>query len=365
MSKRAQIEENGPLSAYQAAVLDELNKRDRCEVLTDWGQRAAAAQVRVAAQGHLYKVRVCRQDAGRTGGGIRGLVEGFSRGSRKRLLELMSRLDFQYLPGGLCVYVTVTYPADYPSDRYAKRHHMRAFFERVRRRWRSSAAGIWRMEHQGRGAPHFHILLWGVPPIAVELLRSWWAGIIGYLGPYELQVDSQVLTDWRQVMSYVGKYVAKVVAEISSPAATEVVEDCVSFEQVMITPPGVLDIVTYWHAGESSSEAPACEEQVGSTRSDTIGRVWGVFQRDLLPWGKVEYMQLEVGRWLAKVKRMADGVLKGLYRARVVIARRRGRKPGPCFKVAKGLRCGFSLFSEDPYRFFDAALGVYCPDGAS
>lgn len=299
--------------------------------LCDQGRQFQSSVVRVVSQGHLCKA-TCRWDGGgQQGGGRRGAIKGFSAGSRKRFFERMARLEVAAGKGVVCLFVSVTYPADYPSDRVAKRRHMRAFFERIRRRWPKSS-GVWRLEHQKRGAPHFHMIFFGLPLLDQATVQSWWREVIGYEGPYTLQVDVQEVKGWRHLLSYVSKYVAKVQAEPSEdPAENE-----------------HLDYLTYWHADNSDGEAA---EYLGQNRADTLGRVWGVFNGDCLPYGEMTYFEFPSSGFLPTVKRSANGWLRAA-------ARSAGKKR--VFQVNHGQGSGFTLFCESPGRWLDLCLGAFC-----
>jgi len=94
---------------------------------------------------------------------IRGPVKGFSRRSRKRLIELMASTRFD----GDMVFLTMTY-SDEMAFRYDLHH---AHFEALRRRierMSDKVSVIWRKEmrerksgkYQGKVAPHYHLLIY-------------------------------------------------------------------------------------------------------------------------------------------------------------------------------------------------------------
>lgn len=67
-------------------------------------------------------------------------------------------------------FVTLTYPDQYLPEPKSWKRDMATFVKRLRRE-HSEACGFWKMElkvrqsgaYQGRIAPHFHLLVWGVP----------------------------------------------------------------------------------------------------------------------------------------------------------------------------------------------------------
>lgn len=67
-------------------------------------------------------------------------------------------------------FVTLTYPAKFPTVSRAKRD-LKVFQQRLIRRFPGSG-GIWKLEPQERGAPHYHLLIWGFQPL------NYWAGFV-------------------------------------------------------------------------------------------------------------------------------------------------------------------------------------------
>lgn len=97
---------------------------------------------------------------------IRGKVVGFSRKSRKRLIELMASTRFD----GDMVFLTLTYPDEFPASTETWLNHFEAFRRRLERMSRRINV-IWRKEpkerksgqSQGKVAPHYHLILY-IPP---------------------------------------------------------------------------------------------------------------------------------------------------------------------------------------------------------
>jgi hypothetical protein len=67
--------------------------------------------------------------------------------------------------------VTLTYPRSWPRDPATWKKDLDTFGKRLRRRYPTLSA-VWRMEFQGRGAPHFHLILFLPRP-----LRPPWSGL--------------------------------------------------------------------------------------------------------------------------------------------------------------------------------------------
>lgn len=196
--------------------------------------------VEIEAQGSLLAVarrynRVTRPSVG----GKRGLVTGFSSGSRRRLIRKLARLDIK-----TAKFLTLTYPLDYPHPQQAKNHH-RALLERIRRRW-PQASAIWRLEFQQRGAPHFHYLFFNLPWLPFKVLRRWWAEIIDHDQSEPLFVRIEAVKSKRGVMYYASKYMSKTDGDADGGSA-------------------LFNYVTYLHAG----------------------RVWGIFNKAFIPFAEL------------------------------------------------------------------------------
>lgn len=128
-------------------------------------------------------------------GRTRGAITEWSRGSRRRMVRRIAELDFSAWSqdGGNLAMVTLTLPGEWqmvaPTGQVWKR-----LIDVLRKRWLREVGtpwrGLWKMEFQGRGAPHQHMLM-RVPVFALtrdpddpdkrELFQRWlsraWADI--------------------------------------------------------------------------------------------------------------------------------------------------------------------------------------------
>jgi hypothetical protein len=153
----------------------------------------------------------------RRGGGIRDRVKGFSRSSRRNLLRRLASINraaFRALKGRM-VFVTLTYPHEYPDDPERCKGHLKAFRKRLQREYGPFAA-FWRMGIQRRGAWHFHLLLFVGPTFGpIEELRrfisSSWYEVTGRISEGHLRAGTRVeaAKKWRQATSYAERYLAK------------------------------------------------------------------------------------------------------------------------------------------------------------
>ncbi len=75
----------------------------------------------------------------------RGEIVEFSAASRRRMLELLAKVEQSAVP----IFVTLTYPDNFPLYREDYKGHLEAFCDRVQRRW-PTAAIIWKLEFKAR-----------------------------------------------------------------------------------------------------------------------------------------------------------------------------------------------------------------------
>jgi hypothetical protein len=227
-------------------------------------------------------------------GGKRGKVTEFSPASRRRLQSLLQKMEFD---GG--VFMTLTYPAEFPSPAVAKKH-LHNFFRKMSR-LHPEASAIWRLEFQKRGAPHFHLMWFNLPYMPKAYLKKVWGQVIGYADPF---TRIEWMQSRRGVVSYVSKYVAKVGGEAGGGFNLD----------------AYLRGVDFVH--------PLTGELCGP-----VGRWWGVFNASKLP--------------LAPEIRIAvSGKLAPFYQLRRG-ARRKWRG------VSRRPTHGFSLFVDDADRWFE------------
>lgn len=225
-----------------------------------------SASIGVAAHVESAKRGTVRANVGK-----RGNVTTFSRKSRKRLLNEFAQFDKRQVATDAVVLLTLTY-ADAPDPREAKAD-LEAMRRRLERRYPHMSA-VWRLELQPErskreGVPviHYHLMVFGLKRgrnmsdamLKAELL-SWmpaaWTAISG--APSQ-GCDIRVESSWRRVFSYLAKYVAKV--------------------------------------ADDAENMPALPEG--------MGRHWGRFRRDLLPWSV---------RWVGYVSSMAQKRMAGHFR---------------------------------------------------
>jgi len=136
----------------------------------------------------------------------RGKCGSFGRKSRARLLQYMATVRHDVLPW----FLTLTYPNEWPLewdawkahlDRFAKNHLCRSGRTPVR------CGGIWKLEPQKRGAPHFHAILYGRSDYDIPQLSLAWSKVIGTNCPHHPRYGLKLepARSIRGVMAYAGK----------------------------------------------------------------------------------------------------------------------------------------------------------------
>jgi hypothetical protein len=139
----------------------------------------------------------------------RGKVREFSRKSRTRLQQTICAIPIEHVGRGV-LFVTLTYPSVYPGTWPVWKRQLDRWLKRLRRRL-PRCAGVWKLEPQARGAPHFHLLLVGAPFMAKEWLSRSWYESVRSDDPRHLAAGTnvQLARSHRGVVAYAAKYVAK------------------------------------------------------------------------------------------------------------------------------------------------------------
>jgi hypothetical protein len=154
-------------------------------------------------------------DGHQHGGGERGAINGFSANSRRRLMYTIASIRRD---ADLPCFVTLTYPSKFPDPKESKRH-LKIFIQRLLRAY-PHVAGLWKLEPQERGAPHYHALLWGVDSAELKNFVPYtWHKIAGDGDNYHLLFHLGLLhnskhcvslvNSFRGVWAYASKYLGK------------------------------------------------------------------------------------------------------------------------------------------------------------
>lgn len=151
------------------------------------------------------------------GGGKRGVIQTFSRQSRRRLLERVHRLK----KDARCLFITLTLPDGVETSGKALKRWLKAWWKRIQRRF-AAASSLWRVESKARksgaqvGAAvgHLHLLMFGVPmqPGLKQFISESWFAVVGSGDEKHLKAGTRVEAprDWDAVSKYATKlYAAK------------------------------------------------------------------------------------------------------------------------------------------------------------
>ena len=133
---------------------------------------------------YLRVMKAKRQQEKRKGNAIeegrreiakRGRISNFSYKSRLNLLQTLAQVKRNNLP----CFVTLTYPKDFTFEVERWKRDLMTFIKRLSRTF-PEVCGIWKLEPQDRGAPHYHVMVWGAE---LEGLRDFvpqaWHAVVG------------------------------------------------------------------------------------------------------------------------------------------------------------------------------------------
>ena len=189
------------------ATKDHLKKASKCSRRDP--KEKCEARAYVHRRDVVLKLTGMRAGPG-NGGAVRGAIRGFTHQSRRRLNHLVRNTNDLW--NG---FLTVTYPAEFPTDGRAVKRHLNALCSWLRRR---KVAYIWIMEFQERGAPHFHFLISGW--LNKDEVAERWTAIVNPVFPSErdkmLRASTRVesVKNPDHVGGYMGAYMSKLEQKI-------------------------------------------------------------------------------------------------------------------------------------------------------
>jgi hypothetical protein len=216
--------------------------RSQVERLDPVRETVGVATVRVAHGGTVVRCALSgAAPAARLEQARRGAIVGYSRRAGRRLKDLVASVNQS--KAGLPLFVTLTYPGRWAAEPERWKRDLDAFAKRLVRRV-PGASFIWRLEFQRRGAPHYHLLVFGVSVLHRRWLSTTWADIVTDLTPAEtlralgdggaalsaehdmyckhLAAGTQVqrVRSWRGVASYAAKGMAHELGKGDQAVAT-------------------------------------------------------------------------------------------------------------------------------------------------
>lgn len=138
-------------------------------------------------------------------------IRGFSRASRKRMIDGLA--SWKNMTSN-CFFITLTYHEEWGEHFSAWKRDIDVIVKRMKREF-PTIGGVWKLEFQRRGAPHFHLIVCAEEFKTRELLMDWFTKAWGeiahensiYQGEYATRVDK--ITGQRHAMHYAAKYMSK------------------------------------------------------------------------------------------------------------------------------------------------------------
>jgi hypothetical protein len=108
---------------------------------------------------------------------------------------------------GLEIMLTLTYPAEFPTNGRLVKDHWRRFRQWIVRN--GAVTGLWVLEFQERGAPHFHVFI--REPLDRFDVSAAWYRIVGSNDPKHLSAGTRIESFRKPaaIGGYVMKYAAK------------------------------------------------------------------------------------------------------------------------------------------------------------
>ena len=141
----------------------------------------------------------------------RGEISEFSAKSARRLRLSIAKIERKAL--GSAAFVCLTYPDQFPTDQEVYKAHNKRFAQQCARKW--GLCGLWVLEFQRRGAPHFHWLLIGLEPGRLVEFRKWcaieWARIVNSGDARHIRAGTScdLVKYPSRATSYMAKYLSK------------------------------------------------------------------------------------------------------------------------------------------------------------
>ena len=104
----------------------------------------------------------------------------------------------------------LTYPDEYPVESEVYKSDLEKLIKRLQYRFPEFAC-IWKLEFQKRGAPHYHLFVWGLSIHCRKLIAKLWYEVVGSGDEKHLRAGTSLtkIRSWRGVMSYASKYMGK------------------------------------------------------------------------------------------------------------------------------------------------------------
>lgn len=142
-------------------------------------------------------------------------IKTFSENSRRRLIQLLARVNLNYY--GQVYFVSTTFDKVYPENSKELKTFLDKYLKSLKKSF-PELSYIWRLEIQKRGAPHFHFFFL-IPRYTdrykigtvKRIIRFRWLNMLADKNQwsYKYGVNFQTVKEKRKVFSYVAKYTSK------------------------------------------------------------------------------------------------------------------------------------------------------------
>ena len=149
------------------------------EHLADWSDTRLVTEITIGEQDVVIS-NTLRGGREQQGGGIRGKVVEWSKASRARCEKHIRNVKSDSIK----FFLTLTYPKSFTNDGIAVKRDLFAMRKRLVRM--GVDGGIWFLEFQKRGAPHFHIFLNKWPEGGNKAVAKAWHEVVGSDDPNHL-----------------------------------------------------------------------------------------------------------------------------------------------------------------------------------
>ena len=159
-------------------------------------------------------------------GGIRGIIKGFSRSARNRLIDILSSIDQKSISQEDILFLTLTYAYHITKEdaKQAKRHlnHFNTILRRDlkdgklkdskgRVKTNDDVFAVWRIEPMKSERLHFHFVIFGIDFMDADYIRSIWSRCTGELNmelENQSRIEIQKAKSWGKTAQYFSKTLA-------------------------------------------------------------------------------------------------------------------------------------------------------------
>jgi hypothetical protein len=162
-----------------------------------------------AKGGKIARLHWLTGERRRVAGGPRGEVLFLTKSAARRLQYRTAELNWErdkWRP----LIATLTYPRPAPQDMATIKRHLDSFIKWLVGRY-PSASGMWVLESQEDGSPHYHLILFGVEFVPWRRVAMAWDRIIANPVTPEESASTQVarIRGYRGVARYISTYLKK------------------------------------------------------------------------------------------------------------------------------------------------------------